>query len=108
MNRLIVVYITCKGKEEAEKIGNQLMKLRLAPCYNVIPGMTSSCFWPPKTGEIERANEVVLLVKTVESKFTAIEKEVEKLHSDNVPCIFALPITHVSKKYNAWLQEELQ
>jgi periplasmic divalent cation tolerance protein len=108
MNKMIVIYITCKSVAEAEKIGKRLMEKRLAPCFNIIPGVSSACFWPPSTGEIERANEVVLLIKTVDSKFTEIEKEVEKLHSDDVPCIFALSVAFVSKKYHAWLQKELQ
>jgi uncharacterized protein involved in tolerance to divalent cations len=70
--------------------------------------MKSACFWPPKTGEIETAHGAVLLVKTLDDKFDVIEKEVESIHSDDVPCIFALPVTKVSKKYLAWLTEEIK
>jgi len=104
---MIVIYVTCKGIEEAEKIGKHLMGKRLTPCYNVLPGMTSSCFWPPKTGKIETAEESVLLVKTLEGKFLEIETEIKTLHSDTTPCIFALPVAAVSEKYFLWLQEEL-
>jgi periplasmic divalent cation tolerance protein len=107
MEKMIVIYITCNSSEEAEKIGKLLMKKRLAPCYNIISNMKSACFWPPKTGKIEEINGIILLVKTLEEKFDAIEKEVESIHSDDVPCIFALPVTRVSKKYLAWLEKEI-
>jgi periplasmic divalent cation tolerance protein len=107
MEKMIVIYITCKGDAEANKIGKHLMTKRLAPCFNILPGMYSECFWPPKTGEIEKANETILLVKTLEDKFVEIENEVRKLHSDKVPCIFAIPITKVSEKYYQWLKDEL-
>lgn len=105
---MIVVYITCNSNDEAETIGKRLMEKRLAPCYNIIPNMKSACFWPPKTGKIEEVNGIILLVKTLEVKFDAIEIEIERLHSDSVPCIFALPVTRVSKKYLAWLNEEIK
>jgi periplasmic divalent cation tolerance protein len=108
MEKMILVYITCKGKDEAEKIGRHLMQKRLAPCFNIIPGMYSECFWPPKTGEIEKANETILLVKTLENKFSGIETEVQKIHSDTTLCIFAIPISQVSVKYYQWLKDEIK
>ena len=104
---MIVIYITCKSKTEALKIGRTLMQKRLATCFNIIPGMYPECFWPPKTGEIEKADECVLLVKTLESKFPDIETEIRKLHSDKTPCIFAIPVSQVSEKYYTWLESEL-
>jgi periplasmic divalent cation tolerance protein len=107
MTGMILIYITCKGNEEADKIGRHLMSKKLAPCFNILPGMHSECFWPPKTGEIEKSDETILLVKTLENKFDQIEKEVRILHSDETPCIFALPVTQVSEKYFKWLKDEL-
>jgi len=104
---MILIYITCKSVAEAEKIGTHLMSKRLCPCFNVIPKIYASSFWPPKTAEVEKSEEAVLLVKTLEEKFDAIEKEVCKLHSYDVPCIFAIPVVQVSTKYFQWLQGEL-
>jgi periplasmic divalent cation tolerance protein len=107
MTDMILVYITCKSNSEAEKIGRHLMDMRLAPCFNILPGANSSCFWPPKTGEIENATETILLIKTLENRFLKIVKEVSKIHSDDTPCIFAIPIKQVSDKYFKWLKDEL-
>ncbi len=106
---MIIIYIPCTGTDEAKKIGLAVMKTRLAPCYNILNDMQSAAFWPPKTGEIEEVHTgAVLLLKSVKSKFTAIETEVKKLHSDMNPCIFAIDVSCVSKEYYNWLVSEME
>lgn len=100
---MILVYITCESREQAEDIGRHLLKKRLAGCINIIPGMHSLYFWPPGKNYIEESDEVILLCKTIEKHYKAIEKEVLKVHSYSNPAIFALPILHMSQKYAAWL-----
>ncbi|MBI5620693.1 divalent-cation tolerance protein CutA [Candidatus Gottesmanbacteria bacterium] len=104
---MILVFITCESTEQAEDIGRKLLKKRLAGCVNIIPGMRSLYFWPPGKKYIEEADEVILLCKTIERHYKAIEIEVLKLHSYSNPAIFALPITHMSKKYADWMTSEL-
>jgi periplasmic divalent cation tolerance protein len=109
MDTMIVVYIPCTSVEEAKTIGLSVMNARLAPCYNILTDMQSAAFWPPKIGEIETVSSgSVLLIKSVASKFTAIEQAVKKLHSDSNPCIFALNVSHVSKEYYDWLISEME
>lgn len=106
---MIVIYIPCTGTDEAKKIGLAVMKARLAPCYNILSDMQSAAFWPPKTGDIEEIqNGVVLLIKTIKSKYVAIESEIKKLHSDTNPCIFAVDVSHVSTAYYDWLTSEIE
>lgn len=108
MNTMIVIYVSCVNKEEAVKIGDAIMKKRLAPCYNILPHTTSVAFWPPKSGEVEKVEGVVLLIKTIKKNYQSIETEIKKLHSDTNPCIFALPAVHVSKEYYQWLLSEMK
>lgn len=108
MEMMILVYITCESKEQAEDIGRQLLKKRLVGCTNIIPGMRSAYLWPPGKEYIEEADEVILLCKTIDKNYAAIEKEVLKLHTYSNPAIFALPILHMSKKYADWLTSELK
>lgn len=70
--------------------------------------MQSAYFWPPKSEKIEEANEVVLIAKTLESKYQSLEDEVHKIHSYKVPCVFAIPVTRVAKKYYDWIKDELE
>lgn len=107
MKKLLLIYITCKDRSEAEDIGRALLKKRLVACVNIIPGMHSMYLWPPKKGTIEEAEEVILLCKTIESKWVALEQEVLKLHSYSTPEIAAIPLTHVTKNYSDWLAGEL-
>ncbi len=107
MTDMIVVYITCEDKGQAENISMHLLKKRLVGCTNIIDGAQSQFFWPPKSHAIDETHETILLCKTVQSKWKTVEKEVVRLHSDDIPCIFAIPVAHVSKKYYDWLVGEL-
>ena len=109
MDTMIVVYVPCVGIEEAKKIGIAVMNTRLAPCYNILTGMQSAAFWPPKTGEIEEVQTgAVLLLKSIKSNYSAIELEIKKIHSDTNPCIFAIDVSSVSEKYYSWLISEME
>jgi periplasmic divalent cation tolerance protein len=107
MTDMILIYITCRTHEEAEKLGTHLLNKRLCSCVNIFDGMQSIYFWPPKSGTIEKANESVLIVKTLANKFDAIEQEVTKVHSYTTPCLIAIPTTDVAKKYYAWIKGEV-
>jgi len=65
-------------------------------------------FWPPKSGKIDETKEVVLIAKTTEDKYKELENEVHKIHTYDVPCVIAIPVAHVSKKYSDWLIGELK
>lgn len=104
---MIVIYVPCADADEAKKIGDFVMKKRLAPCCNIIGGTYSAAFWPPKTGAIEAVSGAVLLIKSVDGKYDQIESEVKKLHSDTNPCIFSLPVSHVSQEYSDWMRSEI-
>jgi periplasmic divalent cation tolerance protein len=104
---MILVYVTCKDVEEAENIAREIMNKRLCACVNIFKDMQSLTFWPPKVGEIDKENEAVLLLKTVKSKYDEIEKEISKIHSYVVPCIFAIPVIAVSDSYWDWFKGEV-
>lgn len=104
---MILIYITCKDKEQAEFIGRTLLDKKLCACINIIPGMQSLYFWPPKTGELETANETILIIKSLESKYKEIEDKVREIHSYKNPCIFSWKIDQVSPQYYEWIKGEL-
>ncbi len=107
MTKMIIVIVACKDKEEATKIGKRLLQKRLAGCVKVTPAVHSMYLWPPKSGKIEEADEVLLVCKTIESKWEALEQEVRSLHSYETPEIYALPTSHVAQKYLEWVENEL-
>jgi periplasmic divalent cation tolerance protein len=97
----IVVLITAANREEAGTLAETLVLKRLAACVQVMPEMQSVYRWQ---GKVESANEILVIAKTINSKFEELEKEVKALHSYETPEIVALPITAGSRPYLDWLR----
>ena len=104
---MILIYITCRSVDEAKRIGKHLVRRRLAGCINIFPNMQSSYFWPPDAKKLIDDHEAVLIVKTIPKNFSKIEKEVRRLHSYKIPCIFSIKIDKVNKAYLDWLTGEI-
>jgi len=100
---MIFIYITCKNKREAKKIGLALIKKRLVACCNIFP--IESIYWWQK--RIVKDREAVLILKTLKKNFKKIEREVKRLHSYEVPCIATLNLGQVHSKYFQWLKKEI-
>jgi periplasmic divalent cation tolerance protein len=96
----IVVLMTAGSREEAARLADMLVGARLAACVQILPEMESIYHWQ---GKVERAPEVLLLAKTTESNFAALEAAVRSLHSYETPEIIALPVTAASAPYLEWL-----
>jgi len=105
MEKLCMVYVTASGKEEAMKIGEELVSIRLAACANVFDGIMSFYRWE---GEQQKEQEATLIMKTKESLLPALEKAVKELHSYSCPCIVAIPIIYASKEFADWVARETQ
>ncbi len=101
----IVVLLTAANDEEAARLAEMLVASELAACVQIVPGMESVYRWQ---GRIERQSEVLLIAKTVRSKFAELEREVRALHSYETPEIVALQITEVSNPYLEWLQAAVE
>lgn len=99
MTDMLLCYITCESVAQAKSIGKHLMDKKLCACVNIFPDMQPMFFWPPKSGKIDESKEVVLIAKTIESKYQKLENEIHKIHTYEIPCIFAIPVQHVDKKY---------
>jgi len=96
----IVVFMTAANAEEAGRMAERLVEARLAACVQILPQMESIYRWQ---GKIERQKEVLLIAKTVTSKFAELEREVLALHSYKTPEIVAFPLTAGSEPYLQWL-----
>ena len=73
---------------------------RLAACVNVVPGMRSFYRWK---GEIEAADECLLVIKSSRDLFAALSMAIEKLHPYEIPEVLALPVVEGSSNYLNWL-----
>ncbi len=96
----IAVFITAPDKEEASRLADMLVERNLAACVQILPAIESVYRWQ---GKIERQPEVLLIAKTIATKFAELEREVCALHSYETPEIVAVPLTALSEPYRAWL-----
>jgi periplasmic divalent cation tolerance protein len=98
--RYRIVLVTCGSIGEARKIGRSVVEKKLAACVNIVSGIESTYRWK---GKVERAREVLVLIKTTASRLTQLEREVKRLHSYEVPEFIVLRIAAGSKEYLAWI-----
>ena|SRR3990167_2914905 len=101
----IVIFVTAKDRDEAAKIAEKLVADKLIACANIVPGIQSVFRWE---GEVDRADEVLLILKTGKNLFGKVVETVKSLHSYDLPEIIALPIIDGSKDYLAWIDSSVQ
>ncbi len=99
---MILVYITARNREEAEKTAKHLLENRLVGCANFFP--ISSMYW--WEGKIVAENEHLILCKSLEEKYDEIKSEVKKIHSYKVPCITMIR-EEADEEYLEWLKKEV-
>lgn len=103
--KALLVLCTVGKPEDAEWIGREAVDRGLAACVNILPSMTSIYRW---RGEVEKADETLMLFKTTEDRFEALREAIVALHSYDVPEVIALPIAAAHAPYLAWLQESVE
>ncbi len=98
-----VVLVACGSRAEARRIARAVVTRRLAACANLLEARVESIYrWK---GKVEQAREFLLLLKTSRSRLGALEAEVKRLHSYDVPEFIALPVVEGSPAYLRWLGE---
>ena len=97
-----IVLSTAGSEQEAHKIAHLLVKRRLAACVNILPRVQSIYRWK---GEIESAQEWLLLIKTRADKFPAVRDAIGEVHSYEVPECIVLEIEDGSLPYLQWLEK---
>lgn len=104
MTDKIIVLTTCPDRPNANQIAQSLLEKRLAACVNILPGIESMYRWK---GAIETATELLLLIKTRQDLLPAVQSEITRLHSYEVPELIALPVSGGGTAYLEWLTKEL-
>lgn len=105
MTDKIVVMVTCGSHADAKKIALAVVKARLAACANVMASPVQSIYrWK---GKVETAKEVLVLMKSTRKRFSALEREIRRLHTYDTPEIIAVPIVAGSAAYLQWMEESV-
>jgi periplasmic divalent cation tolerance protein len=95
------VVLTACGAEVAPRIAKALVAERLAACVQCLP-MESTYRWK---GEIETAQEILLLIKIRAEDYAAVERSILALHDYETPEIISLPVQQGFAGYLSWLDE---
>jgi periplasmic divalent cation tolerance protein len=95
-----IILCTCPDKDTAEKIACLLVEDQLAACVNILPNITSIYQWQ---GQLERAEELLLLIKARHDCYPALEAMIKKHHPYQLPEIIAVPIERGLPEYLHWI-----
>lgn len=98
------IYMTFGNKDEARKIGKELVTTKLAACVNILDNMNSFYMWQ---GDIQDDSEVVMIAKTTESRLPELVDKVKSMHSYDCPCIVSLPVKNGYQPFLNWIEEEV-
>jgi periplasmic divalent cation tolerance protein len=100
-NAPIVVLTTCPDDASAARIARELVEAGLAACVSRVGPVHSTYRWQ---GAIEDEPEVLLVIKTLTTRYSELEMRLKSLHPYDVPEIIALPIVAAHAAYLSWLQ----
>jgi periplasmic divalent cation tolerance protein len=100
-----VVLVTAPDLKTARKLGKAALTKRLIACANLIPKLESHYWWQ---GKIETGTEVLMLLKTANSKLGALEKLILAAHPYDTPEFLVLPINRGNKRYLDWLANSVR
>jgi periplasmic divalent cation tolerance protein len=96
--------VTTGGRDDAERLGEALVLEHLAGCCSVVPTVHSFYYWE---GQLKREHEALLLVKTVESRASAVQEFVKSHHEYELPEILQVPVAGGSPAYLRWLEDQV-
>lgn len=99
-----IVLTTASSQEEARKIAQALVERKHAACVNIVPGVESTYWWE---GKVEKAQELLLVIKTTASAFDRVQATIKELHSYTVPECVAIEIKQGSNDYLSWVGESV-
>jgi periplasmic divalent cation tolerance protein len=87
----------------ANTIAAAIVEQQAGACVNILPAVQSVYRWQ---GKVETAMEVTLLVKTVNSRYAALEQLIASLHPYDTPEIIAIPVAAGLPAYLQWIAQE--
>lgn len=98
----LTVLCTVPNTETGQNIARVVIHEGLAACVNLLPGITSVYRWQ---GQLQENSEVLLLIKTRQERYAALEARIKELHPYEVPEVVALKIETGLGSYLDWIAE---
>jgi periplasmic divalent cation tolerance protein len=99
-----IVLVTAPNLKTARALAKSALTKKLIACANLIPKLESHYWWQ---GKIETGSEVLMLLKTTNSKLSALEKLILAAHPYDTPEFMVIPISRGNKRYLDWLAKSV-
>jgi periplasmic divalent cation tolerance protein len=99
-----LVFVIAPGLEEARALARLVLEKRLAACVNLVPGIESHYWWQ---GKLERAGEVMLVIKSSAEHFDALGETIALHHAYACPEVVAVAPDKIAPTYRQWWGESL-
>ena len=100
----IAVFTTTDSLEEARELTKTLVEQKLAACAQ-ISEIESFYTWDK---EVQNDQEFRIMFKTTKDKYKDVEKAILKIHSYDLPAIYAVDVDELYKPYGDWVNESLK
>lgn len=100
---MVIYYLTCANEPEAKKISLALLEAKLVACIRQCQ-VYSSYLWE---GKVNHDNEVLLMMESLEDKFSKIEEIVTRLHSYDEYVLTMVPVQKTTPGVLDWLDSTL-
>ena len=97
----LLVLTNLPDRAAAERLADALIEKRVAACVNILGPCRSVYRWE---GELSEDTESLLLVKTTQERYEALERRVRELHPYQIPEILALGVGQTPPEFAAWLE----
>lgn len=101
--QVLVVLVTASSQKDAVKIGEAIVKARLAACANIISDVQSVYRWK---GKVVKDKEALLILKSTKLRYRALEKAIKAMHAYEIPEIIALSVKKGHDRYIGWVRSE--
>ena len=95
---------TAGSREQAQSLATELVSRRLAACVNIVGPISSVYRWK---GEVESAEEYILMIKTTAAEFASIRDALLELHTYELPELLQFPIETGLADYLDWIGESV-
>jgi len=100
----LVVVTTVGTEEEANQLAEELVARRHSSCVNIVPVHRSVYRWQ---GKVCDDREFLLVIKTLEGEYEAVEATVKELHSYELPEILAFQVSRGEAGFLDWIAQSL-
>jgi len=101
-NHYCIITTTIDDEARAREIAISLLEQRLVACVQVHP-IESFYHW---NDGIEESRELLLQIKTKQEHFEAVQEQILRQHSYDIPEIIMIPIADAHEAYLEWIERE--